>query len=165
MADVQESSIKIPRLVFSLDDVPGDVGDRVLATRKGRRWSQARLAERAGLSRAAVYRLENRTGGTRADTLFRVADALDVPIGELVPAWPEWEPVKGHGDGAASRERRRSLGLTMAQVALLAGVSEATLSRHERGLAKDGRLSGFDGDAVAACAASASIVGDREVPV
>ena len=134
MRNVQESSRKVAKLAFPVGDVPADVGRRVSGARMARRWTQERLAIRSGLSRAAVYRLEGGAGGVRADTLFRVAHALDICIRELVPAWPEWEPISGHGQGEDARERRRALGLTLVEVAAGLGVSEATLSRFERGI-------------------------------
>ena len=51
----------------------------------------------------------------------------------LVPLWPEWEPLGFGGHGPRTRERRRALNLTGAELAKSAGVSEATLSRYERG--------------------------------
>lgn len=134
MADVQESSRNLQRLAFPRGELPDGLGAMVARERRARRWSQARLAVRAGISRASVYRLEGGRGAVLADTLFRIAHALDLGIGDLVPAWPEWEPVKGLGPGEAVRERRRALGMTIAEVAARVGVSEATLSRHERGI-------------------------------
>lgn len=100
---------------------------------------QSQLAEAAGISRAAVYRLEALDGSkpmraVRADTLFRIAHALDVSIRDFVPTWSEWEPIKGNGLGEEVREARRAAGLTLAVLAAEVGVSEATLSRHERAL-------------------------------
>jgi transcriptional regulator with XRE-family HTH domain len=121
--------------------VPDDVGERIRAARKGRRWSQDRLAKRADLSRATISRIESGDHHVaEADTLFRIAHALDVPIGDFVPAWPEWEPIKGQGLGPAIRERRRALNMTLARLAELAGVSEATLSRFERGAIENSGL-------------------------
>ena len=132
MSGVHESSNNFPRLTFPVAAVPHGVGDQVARERRRRRWSQAKLASRAGLSRAAVYRVEGGARPVRPDTLFRLAHALDLPIRGLVPDWPEWEPIKGLGHGEAVRERRRSLGLTIAELAEKVKVSEATLSRHER---------------------------------
>lgn len=148
MEPVQESSIKVARLVFPASAVPPDVGDRVAAERLRRRWTQARLAARAKLSRAAVYRLEGGSLPVRADTLFRVAHALDMPIRDLVPDWPEWDPIKGHGHGEGVRKRRREIGLTMAELADMVGVSEATLSRHERSVGVSGVFLVREGDEI-----------------
>jgi transcriptional regulator with XRE-family HTH domain len=109
------------------------------------------LAAKAGLNRASVYRLEGGAAPSRADTLFRIAHALDMPIRDLVPEWPEWEPIKGHGPGEGSRERRRALGLSLAQVAREIGVSEASLSRFERGVGTSPVFLRRFGDDVTSC--------------
>lgn len=138
MDDVQESSMRI-WTKFPTSEIPVDIGVRVKSERKAAEWSQSQLAEASGISRAAVYRLEALDGSkpmraVRADTLFRIAHALDVPIRDFVPTWSEWEPIKGHGLGEGVREARRAAGLTLAALAAEVGVSEATLSRHERSL-------------------------------
>ena len=107
-----------------------------------------RLAARAGLSRAAVYRLEDWLLPVRADTLFRVAHALDMPIRDLAPDWLEWDPIKGYGHGEEVRKRRREVGLTMAGLADMVGVSEATLSRHERSVGVSGVFLVREGDEI-----------------
>ena len=116
-----------------MNSVPPGVGERVSELRKARRWSQARLAVKSGVSRASIYRIEAGRAPL-ADTLFRLAHAFDLPIGDLVPSWPEWEPVAAAGIGVRTRQRRRALGISVAELALAAGVSEAALSRHERGI-------------------------------
>jgi transcriptional regulator with XRE-family HTH domain len=151
MPGVQESSRNLQRLRFPMAAVPPDVGVRVAAARRRRRWSQARLAARAGISRASVYRLEGGAAAGTADTLFRIAHALDLPIKDLVPEWPEWEPVKSLGPGEAARERRRALGLTLAEVAQEIGVSEASLSRYERGIGESPAFLRRVGDDVVPC--------------
>lgn len=69
--------------------VPSAVGDAVVGTREKRGWSKAQLARKAKLSRWSVYRIESGINPQRADTLFRVAHALVMPIRELVLTWPE----------------------------------------------------------------------------
>lgn len=138
MEDVQESSIRV-WTNFPTSEIPVDIGIRIKSERKAAEWSQSQLAEAAGISRAAVYRLEALDGSkpmraVRADTLFRIAHALDVSIRDFVPTWSEWEPIKGNGLGEEVREARRAAGLTLAVLAAEVGVSEATLSRHERAL-------------------------------
>jgi len=106
--------------------------------RVARGWTQARLAARSGVGRATVGRLEAGAGSGRAprrpvaDTVFRLAAALDKDAWALVPGWAEWAPVGTASLGARSRDRRRSLGLSLDTVAAAAGVSTATLSRFER---------------------------------
>ncbi|MCF3101406.1 helix-turn-helix transcriptional regulator [Streptomyces roseoverticillatus] len=60
------------------------VGEHIRATRLHRNWSQEKLAEAAGLDRQAINRIENGIASTRLDSLFRIADALDVPAWSLL---------------------------------------------------------------------------------
>lgn len=100
--------------------------------RRARGWTQARLAERAGVGRETVVRLERGARPPTGDTVFRLEAALDLQSRRLVPGWREWQPIGSLSLGARSRERRRSLGLTLREVATAAGISPATLSRFER---------------------------------
>ncbi|MFD8937342.1 helix-turn-helix domain-containing protein [Streptomyces sp. NPDC059578] len=60
------------------------IGDRIRAARRAARLSQERLAERAGMDRQALNRIEQGHSAPRIDTLIRIADALDVPLSSLV---------------------------------------------------------------------------------
>ena len=144
MDAVQERDTNVARHLFPVAALPADLGRRVAAARRARRWNQDRLARRAGVSRAAIVRVE-RGGGVRADTVLRIAAALDLEVRELAPAWPEWD-VLGPGHGVRTRARRRALGLSLAEVAAAAGVSEATLSRYERGVGASPTLLARAGD-------------------
>lgn len=148
---MQESSIKLSVQAFPLDAVPTDLGATIADARRARRWSQDRLAARARVSRASVYRLEADRRPSRADTVFRVAHALELNMRDLVPLWPEWQVVDGVGHGPRTRARRRALGLSLAELAAVAGVSEATLSRHERGVGASPMLVQATGDEHWAC--------------
>lgn len=114
--------------------------------RAARGWSQGKLATRAGLARETVARLEAGGRPPIADTVFRLEAALDLLPGELVPAWPEWAPISLATWGARSRERRRALGLGLAEVAAAAGVSDSTLSRFEREIGRSTLLETVAGD-------------------
>lgn len=132
MAKMQESDKKVSRALFPAEAVPENVGSKIAQARLGRGWTQDRLATKSGVARVSVLRVE--AGGRRArpETFFRLAHALSIDMRELVPDWPEWELFQLGAHGPRTRERRRALGLTAAQLARAAGVSEATLSRHER---------------------------------
>lgn len=60
------------------------VGDRIRVARMRRNLTQERLAERAGLDRQAVNRVEQGHQSPRLDTLLLLADALGVPLSVLV---------------------------------------------------------------------------------
>lgn len=60
--------------------------------RARKRLSQADLAERAGVSRPTISRIERATADVGIDVVQRIADALDVTVAELfVP--PSRDPV------------------------------------------------------------------------
>lgn len=117
---------------FPVAAVGADFKKNLLRERKARRWSQARLASKAGLSRGTITRLERGERLPLAETVFRLEAALDLQPSTLVPAWPEWAPIGSKAIGASARRRRKELGLTLDEVAIKAGISPATLSRFER---------------------------------
>lgn len=70
------------------------IGVRIRAAREGHGWSQDEFAFRAGVHRSYVTQLENGRKDLRISTLYRVADALGVPVVSLLPDLPE-PPVGG----------------------------------------------------------------------
>ncbi|MDX3398462.1 helix-turn-helix transcriptional regulator [Streptomyces sp. ME01-18h] len=60
------------------------IGDRVRAVRTERKLSQEKLGEAAGLDRKTVNRIEQGAHSALLDHLLLIADALDVPLGDLV---------------------------------------------------------------------------------
>lgn len=60
------------------------VGRRVRDLREEREWSQYRLADAAGITRASVYRTELALHSPSLDHLKLIADALGVPLSLLV---------------------------------------------------------------------------------
>ena len=60
-----------------------DVGTRIRALRTHRGWSQEQLAERAGIDRQTVIRIELSTRGPSIDAYLVVAQALGVPTAWL----------------------------------------------------------------------------------
>lgn len=60
------------------------IGDRIRAARRDAKLSQEKLAELAGLDRQAVNRIENGHQSPLVDNLIRIADALNVPLSDLV---------------------------------------------------------------------------------
>lgn len=61
------------------------VGDMILAARKGRKMTQAELANAVGLSRAQIANLESGRSDLPMKTLSRFADALGTTMRALVP--------------------------------------------------------------------------------
>lgn len=80
------------------------VGERIKAARLAAGISQNQLAKRAGVSQAGLSAIESTTKSPNVDTLERIANALHIPLQELLaPACPEreegcdrrWIPVLG----------------------------------------------------------------------
>ena len=88
--------------------VQAELGRRIARTRLARDWSQARLAEEAGLGRATVERLELGEPSKLA-TLIRVLRALDM-LSSLDRLLPEPPPSPIAALELAGRQRRRSSG-------------------------------------------------------
>lgn len=60
------------------------IGDRIREVRGERKLSQQRLAELAGMERQAVNRIEQGHQSPIVDNLIRIAEALNVPLADLV---------------------------------------------------------------------------------
>jgi transcriptional regulator with XRE-family HTH domain len=60
------------------------VGARIRAVRLHANLTQERLAEMAGMDRQAVNRMEQGHASPLLDNLIRIADALNVPLADLV---------------------------------------------------------------------------------
>lgn len=60
------------------------IGDNIRAERARQKLTQERLAERVDLDRKTVNRIEQGTHATLIDHLLLIADALNVPLSDLV---------------------------------------------------------------------------------
>jgi transcriptional regulator with XRE-family HTH domain len=60
--------------------------DRLRSLRAERRWTQRELAERAGVSKEAIYTYECGRKSPHPSTLRLLAAALEVPTGALLAA-------------------------------------------------------------------------------
>lgn len=121
------------RLIFlPMNDAPHIiVGRRLRQARRERGWTQARLAEKAGVARETIYRIE-RGRMPFGDTAMRLCEVLGFDRAKLSLDQPETDAIYSHPSDAYLRDRRRELGLTLKKVAAAAGISVATLSRFER---------------------------------
>ena len=59
------------------------IGERIRTLREARRMSLSALAQRSGLSKGIVSTLEDGRGNPTINTVWRLAEALEVPFGEL----------------------------------------------------------------------------------
>jgi transcriptional regulator with XRE-family HTH domain len=60
------------------------IGDHIRDARNNRGLTQEGLAEAAGLDRKTINRVEQATHSPRLDHLLLIADALQVPLADLV---------------------------------------------------------------------------------
>ena len=60
------------------------VGQRVAEVRKAQGWTQERLSEAVGLQAISLSRLENGARALSLSTLARIADVLEVGLGDLL---------------------------------------------------------------------------------
>jgi len=60
------------------------LGARIQAQRLHRNLTQERLAERAGIDRSTVQRIEGGYTDPKFSHLLRIAQALDIPLAHLV---------------------------------------------------------------------------------
>lgn len=60
------------------------IGDRIRDARRVARLSQEALAERAGIDRQSINRIELGRQAAYIDNLIRIAYALDLPLADLV---------------------------------------------------------------------------------
>jgi transcriptional regulator with XRE-family HTH domain len=65
-------------------DIRKRFGKRVKALREAKGWSQEELADRAGLHRTYVSAVERAVRNPTLTVIARIANALKVPIGELL---------------------------------------------------------------------------------
>lgn len=135
-----------------------DLGERLRKARegpKGERFGhkQEMLADEAGVSRSTLSRIEQGHAVPRMETLERLMAALDIESSIIAEVTRVEHPVvetdasqrmaKDATLGGELRAERTRLGLTIAEVALAAGVSAAQLSRIERGQIRFSRLTGW----------------------
>ncbi|WP_445619207.1 helix-turn-helix domain-containing protein [Kushneria sp. Sum13] len=66
------------------DDALQRLGRRVIALRQHKTWSLSFLADRAGIAKSSLSRLEQGKGNPTLDTLWRLALQLDIPFSALI---------------------------------------------------------------------------------
>jgi transcriptional regulator with XRE-family HTH domain len=65
-----------------------NIGQQMVLWRRHRRWGQAEVAEKAGITRPYLSRIETGQADPSLSTLRRLATALDLTVGELVDFLP-----------------------------------------------------------------------------
>jgi len=61
-------------------DAIGVLGRQIASERKGQRWTQEDLAERAGVSIPTLMRIENGSPAAAIGTVFEIAALLGIPL-------------------------------------------------------------------------------------
>lgn len=64
------------------------IGERIRAARRAARLSQMRLGELAGVDHRTIHRIEYGTSDPSLSTLLLIADAIGVPLADLVRDGP-----------------------------------------------------------------------------
>jgi len=92
-------------------ELSAQLGHSLRAARAARQQSLGELAGLAGLSKSILSRIERGDGNPSIETLWRIAQALDVPLGSLLErdqaprvrriAAKTGEPLRGHSGLAA----------------------------------------------------------------
>lgn len=117
-------------------DVPAIVGSNLRRLRKGHGFSLERLAELSGVSRAMLGQIETAKSVPTVSLLWRVADALGVPVATLVATEREPSVVVIPRDRAsvliASDGRYASRSLTPGNRPRAAGFFEVTYASGHR---------------------------------
>lgn len=91
-----------------------EFGERVRRMRLQRRWTLDELAERSGVSRAAISKIERGERSTRLSGVIRIAEAFGVQPGGLLdsvarPPRVLHQPLVARWDGPASTVSRQYL--------------------------------------------------------
>ena len=81
-----------------IDEVGRQIADRIRLERDGRGWSLSELAERAGVSKGTISKIEREEVSPTAVILVRLAAAFDLTLAGLL--------LRADGDGEASRVSR-----------------------------------------------------------
>lgn len=82
------------------------LGSRIKALRTAKNYTQEQVAERLGISRQKYARVENGSNSITWDILRKIAEILDVTVGDITRVLDE-EPVVAYrsGEDGVSSER------------------------------------------------------------
>ena len=86
-----------------VDDLSQRLAQRIRLERDGRGWSLAELADRSGVSKATISKIERAEVSPTAVVLVRLASAFDLTLAGLM--------LRAEGPGRAAVARCRSGGL------------------------------------------------------
>lgn len=119
----------------ALRSVRNDLSANVLVRRATLRLSQADLAERSGVSRPVISKLETATGDFQISALARIAAVLGCPVAELFEAGR----VRAVSDAEIVRRFSAPQNEFISGTDLWAAIDEVTASRRENTTKQVGR--------------------------
>lgn len=76
------------------------LGDRIKALRTAKRFTQEQVAEQSGISRQKYARIESGTNNITLEVLSRIAEVLDVTVGDITKVLEETPPAVAYRAGA-----------------------------------------------------------------
>lgn len=105
------------------------MGEQIRAMRQIRGLTQKELGQKLGLSFQSVAQWENELRCPKIETLKRIADALEMPVGAFLPSM-------GIGESAGSRIKmaRERQNMTQKELAEKMGTTPQNISQYERGI-------------------------------
>lgn len=105
------------------------MGEQIRAMRQIRGLTQKELGQKLGLSFQSVAQWENGLRCPKIETLKRIADALEMPVGAFLPSM-------GIGESAGSRIKmaRERQNMTQKELAEKMGTTPQNISQYERGI-------------------------------
>lgn len=109
------------------------VGEKIKAFRKEKGLTQKQLAEKSGMIEESIRGYELGKRHPKKETLLRIAQALDVQIGELddsLGVFTEYD-LETVPIGKRIATMRREKGLTQKQLAELTGLAVITIAQYE----------------------------------
>jgi transcriptional regulator with XRE-family HTH domain len=92
IADITRD-VSAPKAIPEIERTVSEIGPKVAKARAERGWSLAQLAERAGLSTAAIHKIEKSGMTPTIGSLMKVASALGKSVGYFVEEVEATRPV------------------------------------------------------------------------
>ena len=87
-------------------DMNKALGDRIKVLRTAHNYTQENMADKIGVSRQKYARIENGSNSITLDILVKVADALDVTVGDITKVL-ETTPVVAYRAGTEARSSQK----------------------------------------------------------
>lgn len=119
------------------------VGENIQYAREALYWKQQELADRAGISRATIAKIESGSAsGVSISTISTIAEALGVPVYMLFLRDVDWKNlVKVFDAGAKAEEYKRAAGAILPEdVARIEAMSISSISKENRTAVADTKL-------------------------